>query len=60
LRQSSDPEDLLGTVIRQGVSGRDDRIPSDGNTQTRSVNAEPYPTTYGMTKRPIEKIPGAK
>ena len=43
-----------------GVSGRDDQIPADGNTQTRSVSAEPYPTTYGMTKRPAAKIPGAK
>jgi hypothetical protein len=61
LRQSSDPEDLLGNVIRSGVSGRDDRVPADGNTQTRSVSDTPYPTTFGMKgATPGPKIPGAK
>ena len=50
LRQSSDPEDLLGTVIRQGVSGRDDQIPSDGNQQTRTVSAQPYRSSWGMER----------
>jgi hypothetical protein len=61
LRQSqADSEDVLSQVIAHGVSGRDDKIPADGNLQTRSVAAKPYPTTYGMTKRPAAKIPGAK
>jgi hypothetical protein len=61
LRQSqADSEDVLSKVIAGGIAGRDDRIPSDNNAQTRNVSAQPYPTTYGMTKRPAAKIPGAK
>jgi hypothetical protein len=61
MRQSSDPEDLLGQIQRAGVSGRDDRVPADGNQQTRTVSAEPYKTSWGNTgARPSGKIPGAK
>jgi hypothetical protein len=61
LRQSqADSEDVLSKVIAGGVAGRDDRIPADGNTQTRTVSAEPYKASWGMDKAPIAKLPGAK
>jgi hypothetical protein len=48
LRQSSDPEDLLGQVVRAGVSGRDDRLPNDGGDyQRRTVSDTAYPTAHG-------------
>jgi hypothetical protein len=57
----ADSEDVLSKVIAGGIAGRDDRIPSDNNAQTRNVSAQPYPTTYGHTgPKPDGKIPGAK
>jgi hypothetical protein len=62
LRQSqADSEDVLSKVIAGGVAGRDDKIPADGNTQTRTVSDTPFPTTFGMKgAAPGPKIPGAK
>jgi hypothetical protein len=51
LRQSSDPEDLLGQVIKNGVSGRGDKIPTDGNVQQRTVSDTQYPAAHGMRSR---------
>jgi len=58
---SDDGESVLQKVIEGGVAGRDDRVPADGNVQTRTVSDTPYPTTFGMKgATPGPKIPGAK
>ncbi len=63
LRQSSDPQDLIGQVIRNGVSGRDDRIPvnaAETDWQRRPVSDDAYPTSYGLSKRgPSTGSPGS-
>jgi hypothetical protein len=52
LRQSSDDgQDVLGQVIAHGTSGRDDRVPADGNLQTRTVSDTAYPAAHGMRGR---------
>jgi hypothetical protein len=56
----ADSEDVLSKVISGGIAGRDDKIPADGNTQTRTVSAEPYKSSWGMDKAPTAKLPGAK
>lgn len=34
-------------LLSNATAGRDDRVPADGNKQTRTVSADPYPTTFG-------------
>jgi hypothetical protein len=61
VESGDDGEGVLQKIIEGGVAGRDDRVPADGNTQTRTVSAEPYKTSWGDTgARPAGKIPGAK
>jgi hypothetical protein len=52
LRQSqADSEDVLTTIIKQGVAGRGDSIPADGNLQLRSVSADMYPASHGAIRQ---------
>jgi hypothetical protein len=52
LRQSSDDGDnVLAQVIAKGVAGRGDNVPADGNDQLRTVSAESYPATFGMSRQ---------
>ena len=53
LRQSqADSEDVLTTIIKQGVAGRGDTVPADGDDlQLRSASADMYPTTHGAVRQ---------
>jgi hypothetical protein len=57
LRQSSDPDDLLGQIVKNGVSGRDDRLPvnaAETDWQRRAVSDDAYAPAHGMAKRGID------
>jgi hypothetical protein len=60
MESSDDGEGVLRKVIEGGVAGRDDRVPADGNLQTRTISAEPLKKSWGMEKAPTAKMPGAK
>jgi hypothetical protein len=56
----TDSEDVLSKIISGGIAGRDDKIPADGNQQTRTISAQPYRSSWGMERAPTAKLPGKK
>jgi hypothetical protein len=60
MESSDDGQGVLQKIIDGGVAGRDDRVPSDGNQQTRTISAQPYRSSWGMDKAPTAKLPGKK
>lgn len=50
LRDSVD-DPVLAQVIAQGVAGRPDQVPADGNTQQRTVSATPYEASHGLRRQ---------
>jgi hypothetical protein len=51
MRESSDPNDLLGTIARSGVAGRGDSIPVDDNRQTRKLELSDMAPSHGMARQ---------
>jgi hypothetical protein len=61
MESQDDGDGVLQKIIEGGVAGRGDRVPADGNLQTRTVSVTPYPTAFGCGgAKPGPKIPGAK